>query len=68
MFKVSSKNNNVIDVVFVFLLLTLKISQHFSTISIVDFEQINLSWVQFEFLFMLMCRFTENAINHLKLT
>ena len=67
MFKVSS-NNDVIDVVLVFLLLTLKISQHFSTISIVDFEQVNLSWVQFEFLFMLMCSFTENAINHLKLT
>ena len=38
---------NVIDVVQVFLLITLKIFTPFSSVSIVDFEQVNVSWVKF---------------------
>ena len=34
-----------IDVVLVFLLLTLKIFHTFFSVSIVDFEQVNVSWV-----------------------
>ena len=49
MFKVNNKNtkttsNNVIDVVLVFFLLTLNIFRIFSSVSIVDFEQVNVSW------------------------
>ena len=33
------------DVVLVFLLLTLNIFTPFSTVSIVDFEQVNFSWI-----------------------
>ena len=36
---------NVSDVILVFLLLTLNIFHTFSSISIVDFERINVSWV-----------------------
>ena len=41
MFKVNKKNfqNDVSDVVLVFLLLT-----PFSSVSIIDFEQVNVSW------------------------
>ena len=34
----------IIDVVLVFLMLTLNIFQTFSGVSIVDFEQLNVSW------------------------
>ena len=45
MFKVNNKNTrNVIDVVLVFLLLTLNIFHTFSSVSIADFEQVNISW------------------------
>ena len=43
MFKVNNKNINV--VVLVFLLLTLKINTAFPSVSIVDFEQVNVSWI-----------------------
>ena len=37
--------NDVTDVVLVFLLLTLNIFHKFSNVSIVDFEQVNITWV-----------------------
>ena len=43
MFKVNNKNINV--VVLVFLLLTLKINTAFPSVSIVYFEQVNVSWI-----------------------
>ena len=36
---------HVTDVVLVFLLLTLNIFHNFSNVSIVDFEQVNITWV-----------------------
>ena len=47
MFKVNNKNTRTtfIDVFLVFLLVTLNIFHTFSSISIVDFEQVNVSWV-----------------------
>ena len=36
--------NNVIDVILMFLLLTMNIFHTFSSVSIVDFEQVNVSW------------------------
>ena len=46
MFKVNDKNNDVNDVVLVFLLLTLNIFLYisFCNVCIVDFEQVNVSW------------------------
>ena len=43
MFKVSNKN--VIDVILVFLLLTLNICHTFFSVSVIYFEQANVSWV-----------------------
>ena len=37
--------NEVVDVILVFLLLTLKYFTTFSSVSIVDFEKVNFSWV-----------------------
>ena len=46
MFKLKQKHhNNVIGVVLVFLLLILNIFYTFSSAFIVDFEQVNVSWV-----------------------
>ena len=46
MFKVNKKKHqNVIDVVLVFLLLLWTYLTTFSSVSIVDFEQVNVSWV-----------------------
>ena len=44
MFKVKKHQNDVIDVVLVFLLLTLNIP--FSRVSIINFELVNVSWVR----------------------
>ena len=48
MFKVRKKKhqNNVTEVILLFLLLTLKIFQPFSSVSIIEFEQVNVSWVK----------------------
>ena len=43
-FNVNNKNNDV-DVVLMFLLLTLNIFHTFFNVVIVDFEQVNVSWV-----------------------
>ena len=45
MLKVNDKNNNVIDVILVSSLLTLNIFNTYSTVSIVDIEQIIVPWV-----------------------
>ena len=47
MFKVNDKNtrNDVIAVVLMFLMLTLNIFHTFSSVSVVDFEQVNVIWV-----------------------
>ena len=45
--------NNVIDVVLVFLLLTLNIFHAFFSVSSVDFEQVNVSWESIDWLIML---------------
>ena len=37
--------NDLIDIVLVFLLLTLNYFISFSSVSIVDFEEVNVSWV-----------------------
>ena len=37
--------NNVIDVVLIILLLTLNIFHTFSSVSIVNFEQVNVNWI-----------------------
>ena len=49
MFKVNNKNIRIKsnDVVLVFLLLTLNIF-HFFSVSIVDFERVNVGWVRKE--------------------
>ena len=44
MFKVNKKNDSVNDVVLVFLLLTLKYFTPFSSVPIIDSEQVNVSW------------------------
>ena len=45
--------NNVIDVVLVFLLLTLNIFHAFFRVSSVDFEQVNVSWESIDWLIMM---------------
>ena len=45
--------NNVIDVVLVFLLLTLNIFHAFFSVFSVDFEQVNVSWESIDWLIML---------------
>ena len=46
MFEVNNNNTiDAIDVVLVFLLLTLNIFDAFFSVSIVDFEQVNVNWV-----------------------
>ena len=45
MLKVNDKNNNVIDVILVSSLLTLNIFNTYSTVSIVDIEQVIVPWV-----------------------
>ena len=46
MFKVNNKNTRTTsnDVVLMFLLLTFNIFHTFSSVSIVDFEQVNVTW------------------------
>ena len=44
MFKVSNKNTRTTDIALVFLLLTSTYSKTFSSVSIVDIEQVNVSW------------------------
>ena len=41
--------NDIIDVVLAFLLLTLNIIKLFSSVSIIEFEQITVSWVFSQF-------------------
>ena len=50
MVKVNNKKaqNDIKDVVLVFLFLTLNIFRTISSVSIVDFEQVNGSWVLYE--------------------
>ena len=45
MLKVNDKNNNVIDAILVSSLLTLNIFNTYSTVSIVDIEQVIVPWV-----------------------
>ena len=46
MFKVNIKNiRTTSDVVLVFLMLTLNIFHTFFSVSLVDFEQVNVSWL-----------------------
>ena len=45
MLKVNDKNNNVIDVILVSSLLALNIFKTYSTVSIVDIEQVIVAWV-----------------------
>ena len=46
MFKVNIKNiRKTSDVVLVFLMLTLNIFHTFFSVSLVDFEQVNVSWL-----------------------
>ena len=52
LFKVNNRNTrkmsemwNVIDIALVFLFFTLKMLYTFSSVFIVDFEQLNISWV-----------------------
>ena len=46
-----SKSANVIDVVLAFLLLAFNI---FSRVSVVDFEQVNVSWVTFDIVIVIV--------------
>ena len=46
-----SKSTNVIDVVLVFLLLVFNI---FSRVSALDFEQVNVSWVTFDIVIVIV--------------
>ena len=43
-----SKQNDVNDVVLVILLLNSNIFQHFSCVSVVDLEQVNISWLKID--------------------
>ena len=48
MFKVNNKNTRTtLDVILVFLLLTLNIFHTFFNVSIVNFELVNVNWVHF---------------------
>ena len=48
MLKITRHENDVNDIVLVFLLLTLNIFHSFFSASIVDFEQVNVCWVNME--------------------
>ena len=45
MFNVNKNTNNIIDVVLVFLLSTSNLFHTFFSVSIVEFEQVNVCWV-----------------------
>ena len=47
MFKVNKNTRNVIDVVFVFLLLTFNMFHTFSSVSTFELEQVNVSKIRF---------------------
>ena len=48
MLKITRHENDVNDIVLVFLLLTLNVFHSFFSASIVDFEQVNVCWVKME--------------------